>query len=419
MVGVGEMDRETLLSEGVAAKFIRYARVDTTSSEQSESTPSTEQQWELARMLEGELKAIGLVDVAVTEHAFVIGRLPSNVDRPAPAVGFVAHMDTVPGIPGSGVKPVVHSNYSGGPIEVGHGVVLDPYSSPVLSMAVGCDIITSDGSTLLGADDKAGIAGIMQALVTMVQDSSLPRPDVWVAFTPDEEIGSGVEKFPYSAFGANVAYTLDGGELGELSEETFNAANGVVTIHGVSAHPGTARGKMINALHIASEVLSSIPSGWRPETTHLREGFIHPVELGGNVEQARIKLIIRDFDSDLLAMRERAFTAALSALEARYPGSRIEWHNSGGYRNIKAGLDQDPRVVELALQAMKMAGVKPIVKPIRGGTDGARMTFEGVLTPNLFTGGGDVHSRGEWVCVQWMEKAAHTVTNLAGLWAQQ
>lgn len=368
-------------------------------------------------MLEGELNQMGLSDVHVDEHCFVLGRLPATPGVNAPPIGFLAHLDTVPGIPGEGVKPVLHRAYSGGRIEVGNGVVLDPADTPAILKAVGSDIITSDGSTLLGADDKAGIASIMRALAMLINDSSLPRPDVWVAFTPDEEIGAGVLKFPYDRFGAKLAYTFDGGALGELSDETFNALNGVVTVKGRSAHPGTARGKMVNALHVAGEVLASVPSGWRPETTDGREGFIHPTEIDGNVEEVRIKLIVRDFVKGQLEARRQALEHALAAIEERYPGSSVRFSGEMGYSNMKAELDKDPRVVAFALKAMEMAGITPHMHPIRGGTDGARMTFRGVLTPNLFTGGGDAHSRQEWACVQWMEKGAETAVNLARLWA--
>jgi tripeptide aminopeptidase len=413
------MERDVLMQEGVAEKFMRYVRVNTESCDEAETTPSTSGQWDLARMLAGELSALGLQDVEVDEHCFVIGRLPSNLSKPAPAVGFIAHLDTVPGIPGEGVKPMVHRGYQGDDIELGHGVVLSPEESPELVNAIGCDIITSDGSTLLGTDDKAGIADIMQALVELISNPDIPRPDVWVAFTPDEEIGKGIATFPYDKFGAKYAYTLDGGPLGELSEETFNAVNGVVTIEGVSSHTGTARGKMVNALHIAAELISLIPAGCRPETTSGREGFIHPNDIEGNVEKVSIKVIIRDFDAELLEKRKNAFLKTFEALEASYPGCSIKWTHTGGYRNMKAKLDDDPRIVALALKAIEMVGIEPVVSPIRGGTDGSRLTYEGVLTPNLFTGGGDMHSRREWACVQWMEKAVEVVVNLCRLWAEE
>ncbi len=411
------MTRCELLEENVADKFMRYVRIDTVSSELTGTTPSTPGQWDLARMLEGELREMGLSDVEVDEHCFVLGRLPATAGVNAPPVGLVAHLDTVPGIPGAGVEPVLHRAYAGGRIEVGNGVVLDPTDTPSLEWAIGCDIITSDGSTLLGTDDKAGVASIMRALAILINDPELPRPDVWVAFTPDEEIGAGVLKFPYERFGARLAYTFDGGALGELSDETFNALNGVVTIAGRSAHPGTARGKMANALHIAGEVLASIPSGWRPETTDGREGFIHPTDIEGNVEEVRIKLIIRDFDMGLLETRRHALEHALAAIEERYPGSSVRFSGKMGYSNMKSELDKDPRAVAFALRAMEMAGIRPTIRPIRGGTDGARMTFRGVLTPNLFAGGGDAHSRQEWACVQWMEEGAATAVNIARLWA--
>ncbi|MCR4427588.1 MAG: tripeptide aminopeptidase PepT, partial [Firmicutes bacterium] len=303
--------REELMAEGLVQKFIRYIKVDTEGFEQAHEIPSSDGQWKLARMLASELSEIGLSDVEVDDHAFVTGRLPSNLAGRAPAVGFIAHMDTVPGVPGAGVKHVLHRSYDGGDIEVAPGTVLSPRDTPALAKAVGCDIITSDGTTLLGADDKAGVAEIMQALVEMVKDPGHPHPDVWVAFTPDEETGRGIAHFPKNRFEARIAYTLDGGDLGELQLETFNAINGVVIAYGISSHTGTARGKMVNAVHLAAEVIASIPATWRPETTSGREGFIHPNDVEGNVERVRVKVIIRDFDRSGLELRERAFLDTL------------------------------------------------------------------------------------------------------------
>ncbi|MEA4882648.1 MAG: peptidase T [Clostridia bacterium] len=413
------MTDHALLAEGVSEKFMQYVKVNTQSSDLTDDTPSTPGQWDLARVLETELLGLGLSDVCVDEHCFVIGRLPSNLDQPAPAVGFMAHLDTVPGVPGAGVVPVMHREYQGGEIHVGHGVILSPADSPSLAGAVGEDIITSDGSTLLGADDKAGIAAIVQALAEMTSHPDVPRPEVWVAFTPDEETGKGVGRFPYDKFGARVAYTLDGGASGELSEETFEAMNGVVTINGVSSHTGAARGKMVNAIHLAAQLISSIPAGQRPETTFGREGFIHPNDIEGNVEHVAIKLIIRDFDATLAQAREEALLRSIEALRAHNTGAEIKWTRTGGYRNMKEALDRDPRTVEFAREAMRLAGMRPSTIPIRGGTDGARLSFGGILTPNIFTGGGDAHSRGEWVSVQGMERAAQVMVNLAGLWASQ
>lgn len=411
------MTREELLTEGVAAKFIRYVQIDTQSDENAETSPSTPGQWELARLLQQELETLGLSEVMVDDHGFVTATLESNLAYPSPVIGLLAHMDTAVGVPSRNVRPLRH-HYQGGDLHLPHAT-LSPRENPTLEEVVGHELITSDGSTLLGADDKAGIAEIMEVLCRLLRNPSLPHGRIRVAFTPDEEIGKGIDYFPIERFGADFAYTLDGGPLGELEGENFNALNFLVTIHGISSHTGDARGKMINAVQLASEMITGIPATMRPETTLGREGFLHADEVEGRVERVKIRFLVRDFTEEGLRQKEALLRHLGSILEAKYPGARVEYHLTGSYQNMKAALDQDPRVMSLAVKAMEMLGIQPRLRAIRGGTDGARLCQAGLLTPNLFTGGDNFHSRKEWVSVQWMESAVLVVLNLLQLWARE
>ncbi|MCG0239522.1 MAG: peptidase T [Firmicutes bacterium] len=416
-MGMEVLNREQLLNEGVVAKFLRYVQVDSPSGE-GEGVPSTPEQWQMARLLEAELRELGLRDVRVDSHGIVTATLPGNVPG-APVIGLLAHYDTYPGTPGRGVRPIVHRQYAGGPIHLPAGPVLSPEEQPALLQCVGHDLITSDGSTLLGADDKAGVAEIMEILCRLLRNPDWPRGDLRVAFTPDEETGRGVRHFDVAGFGAVAAYTFDGSGLGEVECENFNALNLRVTIAGRSAHTGTARGKMINALHLVAEFIGAIPAHMRPETTSGYEGFIHPDEIQGNVEAVSLTVLLRDFTEEGLSRKRAIVEGLLAGLEQRYPGCRTRVEVTGGYRNMKPVLDQHPRVVELALQAVREAGLEPVQKPIRGGTDGAVLTEMGLPTPNLFTGGMNYHSRTEWVSVQWMEKAVEVGLRLVALWARE
>jgi tripeptide aminopeptidase len=408
--------RDQLLTEGVVAKLLRYVQVDSPSGE-GPNVPSTPEQWEMARLLEAELKALGLTDVEVDDHAIVTATLPGNVPG-APVIGLLAHYDTYPGTPGRGVKPIVHRNYQGGEIALPAGPVLSPATHPGLDRCIGHDIITSDGSTLLGADDKAGVAEVMEVLCRLIKDPSLPRGDVRVGFTPDEEIGLGVDYFDVNRFGAAAAYTFDGGAVGEVECENFNAEDLRVTIIGKGAHTGSAKGVMINALHLAAEFIGTIPAHMRPETTAGYEGFIHPDAIRGNLEEVALKVLLRDFTDEGLAEKRAIVDGLLAGLRQRYPGCRTRVERINGYRNMKAAIDRNPKVLELALQAVRDAGVEPVVQPIRGGTDGATLSEKGLPTPNLFTGGMNAHSRTEWASAQWMEKAVEVGVRLVGLWAQ-
>ncbi|HWI63249.1 MAG TPA: peptidase T [Symbiobacteriaceae bacterium] len=408
--------RETLLSEGVVAKLLRYVQVDSPSSSEGSGVPSTPEQWDMARLLEAELKNLGLVNIKVDEHAIVTAKLPGNTAG-APAIGLLAHFDTYPGTPGHGVKPIVHKNYAGGEIKLPAGPTLSPASHPALALVAGHDVITSDGSTLLGADDKAGVAEVMETICRLINNPALPHGDVLVGFTPDEETGKGVALFDVAGFGATAAYTFDGSVLGEVEDQNFNAKNLKITITGRNSHTGTAKGAMLNAVQIAAEFVSSIPATMRPETTTGYEGFIHADSIQGGAEEVVVKVLLRDFTDEGMAQKQAIVEGLLKNLELRYPGSKTACDLTGGYQNMKSYVDKDPRVVKLALQAVRDVGVEPIQKPIRGGTDGARLSVMGLPCPNLFTGGVNYHSRTEWASAQWMEKAVEASLRLVQLWA--
>ena len=411
-------DRQTLLTEGVVAKLLRYVQVDSPSNDSGEGVPTTPEQWNMARLLEAELQALGLTSIKVDEHAIVTAKLPGNTPG-APAIGLLAHFDTFPGTPGHGVKPQVHKQYQGGEIRLPAGGAISPATHPALGRCVGHDIITSDGSTLLGADDKAGLSEVMEILCRLINNPSLPHGDVVVGFTPDEETGKGVRLFDVAGFGATAAYTFDGSELGEVESENFNAENLKITITGRSAHTGTARGNMINAVHLAGEFMAGIPSTMRAETTDEYGGFIHPDEISGSVEQVTLKVLLRDFTDEGMAQKKAIVEGLLKGLELRYPGCSTEVKLTGNYANMKRFVEKDPRVVKLALQAVQETCGFVTQKAIRGGTDGARLSEMGLPCPNLFTGGVNYHSRTEWASAQWMEKAVESGLRLVGLWAAE
>lgn len=410
------MTREELLNEGVVPKMVRYAQVYTQSSDRTDKVPSTPGQMDLARMLQDELLTLGLKDAMIDSRGFVTATLAGSNSK-APVVGFLAHMDTVPGVPGRNVKPLIHENYQGGDIQLPHGTIVAS-DHVLLQQAIGHDIITSDGSTLLGADDKAGVAEIMEALCRLLRNPGL-HGTVKVAFTPDEETGQGIEYFDVERFGAHVAYTLDGSSPGELEYENFNAANIVVTLRGISSHTGTARSVMVNAVHLASELIASVPAGMRPETTDGYQGFLHPDSIEGGVEEVRVKFLLRDFDDAGIEEKKRLLRTMVSALKARHPSCHAQLKATGGYRNMRKVIEQHPRTVELARKAIEQTGLAVKVNPIRGGTDGARLSYRGLPCPNLFTGGIAFHSRSEWVSAQWMEQAVQVVLNLVSLWSAE
>jgi len=412
---------EHLLTEGVLAKFLRYVRIDTESDPAGGSVPTTPGQWDLSRLLAAEATSLGLHDVQCDEHGIVTATVPGNLPagRTCPTVAFLAHIDTSPAVTGHGVQPIVHRTYAGGPIALPGGPILDPADHPALADVTGHDLVTSDGTTLLGADDKAGVAEIMAATAHLLAHPEIAHGPVRLGFTTDEETGRGIEYLDPQAFGADAAYTLDGGGLGDISWENFNAENLRVTVVGRSAHTGSARGHMCNAVGLAATLVAVVPAGLRPETTTGREGFIHFDQCAGNVERVTLVVLLRDFDAGGLEAKRRWLLAQCEALRLAHPGCRVDIERTGGYRNMREAVERRPEVGRLALLAMRRAQVTPRPAVIRGGTDGARLSERGLPTPNLFAGGMDFHSRTEWISVQWMEKAVAVVVELVGLWAAE
>jgi tripeptide aminopeptidase len=407
------------LASDVLERFLRYVRVDTQGAYRVAERPSTQKQLDLSRLLVEELHEIGLDDAELNDGHSVFGTLPGTVD--APVVGLIAHVDTTPDVIGVGVSPIVHEAWAGEPIVLPGDArqVLDPEALPALAAREGHDIVTSDGTTLLGADDKAGIAEIMAAVAHLARSENGARAPIRIAFTVDEEVGRGAEDFDLDAFGADVAYTLDGSDLGELEVETFSAASVRVTIRGLSVHPGTAKGKLVNAVKLASELVLSLPKGrMSPETTEDREGYVHPHRISGSAEEAIVDFIARDHDDDLLAAHVELLTRLAQDVELREPRAKVDVEVRHSYHNMRPFIEQDPRVVEAALEAIRRAGVEPRLAITRGGTDGAVLSAQGLPTPNLFTGGQEYHSVREWASVQDMAAAAATIVELAGVWAE-
>ena len=400
-------------------RFLRYVRVDTQGAYRVPQRPSTEKQLDLSRILVDELVEIGLADAELTENATVFATLPGTVA--VPAVGFIAHVDTTPDVVGAGVVPIVHESWGGDPIRLpgDSRQVLDPVQLPALAERIGHDLVTSDGTTLLGADDKAGIAEIMSAVAYLARHPERPRAPIRVAFTVDEEVGRGAEDFDLAGFGAAVAYTLDGSGLGELEIETFSAKSMRVTIHGLSVHPGSAKGKLINAVKLAAELVMSLPKDrLSPETTEGREGYVHPHRISGNAEEAIVDFIVRDHDDELLEQHMVLLRELVHEVAEREPRAHVEIEERGSYRNMHPYIEESPRVVEAALEAIRRVGVEPRLAITRGGTDGAILSAQGLPTPNLFTGGQEYHSVREWASVQDMAAAAATIVELAGVWAE-
>lgn len=406
--------------EKLLDRFLNYVKIDTQSDEKSETTPSTKKQFDLAEVLVKELKDLGLENVEVDEFCYVYATLPSNIKNNKYKIGLISHLDTSPAVSGKDVTPVINKNYQGGDIILPgeKGVVIKEDES--LKNHIGEDIITSDGSTLLGADDKAGIAEIMEALTFFVNNPDIPRPEIRVAFTPDEEIGRGTIKFNKEKFGAQFAYTIDGGADGEIEDENFNADSMIIKLKGRNVHPGYAKGKMINAIKLAGEFLSLLPKDkMSPETTEKREGYVHPVEISGIEEETTIFFIIRDFVENELKKKEEFLEDLVKQVVKNHPGADYSVEIKESYRNMKEILDQYPDVLNLAIKAIEMAGVKPLRTPIRGGTDGAKLSFMGIPTPNIFTGGHNFHSKREWISYQSMERAVDVIVNLMKLWAEK
>jgi tripeptide aminopeptidase len=409
------------LSEPLLERFTRYVRVDTQSDRVHalDRVPSSDNQLELARMLVEELRQAGLEDAALDDQGVVMATLSGDGSNPAhPVIGLLAHMDTSPDAPGADVEPIVHRGYDGSVIELPRGSTrLDPETMPALRGAVGHDLITSSGDTLLGADDKAGIAEIVTAVAYLAAHPELPRPTIRVAFTPDEEVGQGGHRVSLQQFGADCAYTLDGSDIGGLQDETFSADEATLTVTGVDIHPGTATGKMVNALRIAAEIVAALPSDrLTPETTSGREGFLHPFEFTGSAGRASVVFILRDFDEDGLRSHAELLRRTAEEVAAREPRARVDVEVREQYRNMREALDRVPDVVAAGEAAIRAEGLEPVREAIRGGTDGSILTERGLPTPNLFTGGHEFHSPREWASLHEMSAAAAMLVRLAGVW---
>lgn len=407
------------LTQDVLERFLRYVQVHTTSDRHSETTPSSSRQFDLARLLAEELEMIGVDDVTVTEFGYVIARIPASEGVNAPAVAFLAHMDTAPDSSGENVSPRVWEAYDGGVLELGNGVVLDPTVYPDLTDFVGETIITADGTTLLGADDKAGVAEIMTAARALIENPAIRHPEVEIVFTPDEEIGRGVDKLPVTDLHARFAYTMDGGKEGSIEAECFNAYRATIDIAGYVIHPGSARGKMANAVAIAGRILAMLPQNESPEATDDRFGFYCPVEVRGDYGHAEIDLIIRDFEIDEVLRRIEVLKQIAVTAEHIYPGSTVTVTAAKQYLNMRDTISEYPFLLDILSEAIRSTGIEPVLEPIRGGTDGARLTEMGLPTPNVFAGGMNFHGPYEWIPLRSMVRATETILALVSLWSDR
>ena len=398
----------------IVERFLKYVSFDTQSAEDSETTPSTEKQWILARYLKEELEGIGLTEVEIDEHAYVYATLPANTDKPLPTVGFIAHMDTSPDSSGKDVKPRIVKDYDGGDIVLDEaaGIVTSPKKFPELLDHVGEDIIVTDGHTLLGADDKAGIAEIVQAMAYLIAHPEIKHGRIRVGFNPDEEIGLGAHRFNVEKFGCDFAYTMDGGELGELEFENFNAASAKVEVTGVSVHPGYAKNKMVNAARVATEYASLMPAAETPERTAEYEGFYHLLGMSGNVEKASLTYIIRDHDRARFEERKEYAAAVGELLNKKYGAGTVKVTLADQYYNMREKVEPVMYIIDTALDAMKDCGIQPRVRAIRGGTDGAQLSFKGLPCPNIFAGGLNFHGPHEFLPIPSLEKASMVVVKI-------
>ncbi len=407
-------------SHTAVERFLRYVVIDTQSDPSSPTCPSTEKQKDLGRLLAQELRDLGIADAALDEHGYVYATIPATTDKPVPVICFCSHMDTSPDCNGANVKPQIVRNYQGEDITLpGDPTQVIRFAEhPALADQINHDIITSDGTTLLGADNKAGIAAIMDAAQFLMLRRDIPHGTIKILFTPDEEIGRGVDKVDLKRLGANFAYTIDGETAGHIEDETFSADGATLTIYGVSAHPGFAKGKIEHAIKIAAEVVARLPKDCAPETTDGREGFLHPIGISGALERATVSFIVRDFTEAGLHAKETLLDCIVRDVMRDYPRSTYRLEITPQYRNMKEVIDRHPQTVDYAMQAIGRAGLDPIRTSIRGGTDGSRLSFMGLPCPNIFAGEHAFHSKLEWVSRQDMEKAAETIVHLAMIWAE-
>ena len=412
------MELAAQLAEDAAERLFRYVQIDTQSDEDSETYPSTEKQLDLLRLLLDELKQAGLADAQMDEHGYVTATLPATVSSEIPTIVFFAHVDTAREVTGANVRPQ-RIRYEGGDISLGSsGNVIRPVESPQLPAHVGHELITTDGTTLLGADDKAGVAEIMAAAAYLAAHPEIPHGTIKVAFNPDEEVGRGVIHFPVASFGAHAAYTMDGSTIGEIQEETFSGAQVRMRIHGRSIHPGLAKDELVNAIKLAAGIVERLPKDrLSPETTADREGYVHPVLVNGDSSEVELRIIVRDFDDDELERSIEFLRGIAGEVAAAEPRANIEFESRIQYRNMRATLERHPEIVENLEEAVRRIGFEPRRTAIRGGTDGSALTEMGLPTPNIYTGGQDAHSEREWICVEDMGLAAATIVELAKVWA--
>ncbi len=407
----------------VLERFTRYVKIDTESDPTTGKTPSTKKQFDLAKLLVNELNELGVKNVELTDKCYVYGTLPSNLPegKTAPAFGLITHLDTSPDVSGKNVKPILHENYDGTDIQLpgDSSVSIRVEDNPMLKDFIGDTIITADGTTLLGADDKGGIAIVMSLIAYLNRNPEISHGEIKIGFTPDEEIGCGANHFDVKKFGAEFAYTIDGSSLGEIENETFCADSAILTVKGINVHPGFAKGKMVNSIKVASEIIARLPKEGAPETTENREAYIHPNDMKASVEETTIQFLLRAFDVEGLREKENLLRGIVEEVGAKYPKATCKIEIKEYYRNMRYELDKHPEVTELALESLRKIGVEPKVEIIRGGTDGARLSFMGLPTPNFFAGGQNFHSKQEWVALGVMEKAVQALAELSKLVAEK
>jgi tripeptide aminopeptidase len=412
-------------SESAMDRFLRYVKIDTQSAEDQNTVPSTKKQFDLASLLAKELKDLGVQNVRVSEFGIVYGMVPGNLadDSKVPTVGFIAHMDTSPSVSGANVQVNIVKNYQGGDIVLPNdkSQVIAVDKNPDLKNLIGDDIITADGTTLLGSDDKSGCAEVMTMIDILRNNPQIKHGNIAIAFTPDEEVGGGIDKFEIEPWGAKFAYTVDGEQLGDISNETWSARTATITFHGKNTHPGTAKGIMINSMYAAGDFLANFPANApdRPETTEGRVGFVHPYSSNLSEETSTIKILVRDFDLSGVAAKEQLLKSIVAKTQAKYPNVKIDYDSKLGYLNMKEVLKNYPQLTDYAIEAAKRAGVTPEIRPIRGGTDGSNLTARGLPTPNLFTGGHNFHGKLEFNSRKGLEKSTETLVNLVQIWAEK